>query len=85
MGLRKVIDRLGRFDALEASGWLSYDIMTLRQPVQKMATDAIAMLGELMERSGGSAERRRYCSHLVEGSTARLTGAPAYFGMMAAA
>lgn len=73
------------FDALEASGWLSYDITTLRQPVQKMAADAVAMLGELMERRGGSAERRRYCSYLVEGSTARLTGAPLHFGMMAAA
>ena len=73
------------FDALEASGWLSYDITTLRQPVQKMATDAVAMLGELMERRGGIAERRRYCSYLVEGSTARLTGAQPYFGMMAAA
>eukprot|EP01133_Synstelium_polycarpum_P022576 gene22576-27084_t len=121
LGLRKVIDRLGRvpdavicgndimaigcldtarhqmgiqvplqmsvagFDALEASGWLSYDITTLRQPVQKMAADAVAMLGELMERRGGSAERRRYCSYLVEGSTARLTAEPQRFGMMAAA
>ncbi|WP_454774759.1 LacI family DNA-binding transcriptional regulator [Janthinobacterium tructae] len=73
------------FDALEASGWLSYDITTLRQPVQKMATDAVAMLGELMERRGGNAERRRYCSYLVEGSTARLSSEPQRFGMMAAA
>ncbi|MFM2089420.1 MAG: hypothetical protein RLZZ237_4289 [Pseudomonadota bacterium] len=77
------------FDALEASGWLSYDITTLRQPVQKMAAEAVAMLGERIERRGGSAERRRYCSYLVEGSTARLTSEPPYiahrFGMMAAA
>ncbi|MBB5369922.1 MULTISPECIES: LacI family DNA-binding transcriptional regulator [unclassified Janthinobacterium] len=77
------------FDALEASGWLSYDITTLRQPVQKMAIEAVAMLNERMERRGGSAERRRYCSYLVEGSTARLSAEPVYiaqrFGMMAAA
>ena len=38
-----------------------------------------------MERRGGNAERRRYCSYLVEGSTARLTSEPQRFGMMAAA
>jgi len=109
LGLRKVIDRLGRvpdavicgndimaigcldtarqqlgisvpqqmsvagFDALEASSWLSYNITTLRQPVQQMASDAVGMLEQLMARRGGAMEGRQYRPSLVEGATARLS------------
>ena len=73
------------FDALDASGWLSYDITTLRQPVQKMAADAVAMLARLMQRRGGEVERKRYLSCMVEGSTARLSVAPQRMDLMAAA
>jgi len=68
------------FDALDASGWLSYDVTTLRQPTQKMAADAVAMLVQRMERRPGAAERRQYVSCLIEGSTARLHGEPGYPG-----
>lgn len=66
------------FDAMEASGWLSYNITTLRQPIQQMASDAVLMLDRLMERCGGATEGRHYRPSLVEGATARLA-------MMAAA
>ncbi|MGV7206511.1 LacI family DNA-binding transcriptional regulator [Oxalobacteraceae bacterium A2-2] len=60
------------FDAVEPSGWLSYNLTTLRQPMQKMAVAAADLLHELMEHGGGEAERRVFGAQFIEGATARL-------------
>jgi DNA-binding LacI/PurR family transcriptional regulator len=60
------------FDAVEAASWLSYNITTMRQPIQKMAQAAADMLAALIESNGGEVEKRAFPPLLVEGGTARL-------------
>jgi DNA-binding LacI/PurR family transcriptional regulator len=60
------------FDAAEASGWLSYNLTTLRQPIQKMAQASADMLVALIESNSGEVEKRSFPPTLIEGGTARL-------------
>jgi len=61
------------FDAAEASNWLSYQLTTLRLPVQKMAVAAAELLSNLIDTHDGDAERRVFAPQFIEGATARLT------------
>ncbi|WP_256082101.1 LacI family DNA-binding transcriptional regulator [Massilia sp. YIM B04103] len=64
------------FDAVEPSNWLSYNLTTLRQPIQKMALAAADLLAGLIDAPCGSAEKRVFAPQLIEGATARLTPRP---------
>jgi len=60
------------FDAVEPSNWLSYNLTTLRQPIQKMAQSAAELLANLTDGHPAPAERRVYGAQFIEGATARL-------------
>ena len=60
------------FDGMAPAGWLSYNLTTLRQPVQTMTLAASAMLTGLICSSGACPERRVFSAAVVEGATARL-------------
>jgi DNA-binding LacI/PurR family transcriptional regulator len=60
------------FDGITSSGWLSYNLTTLRQPVQNMAMAAADMLTGLVRNTNSCPERRVFSATLVEGATARL-------------
>jgi DNA-binding LacI/PurR family transcriptional regulator len=60
------------FDGIASSTWLSYNLTTLRQPVQNMAMAAADMLTGLVNNANTCPERRVFSATLVEGSTARL-------------
>ncbi len=60
------------FDGVAQASWLSYNLTTLRQPVQAMTAAASQMLGELIGDASAGPERRMFCASVVEGSTARL-------------
>lgn len=62
------------FDGIAPSSWLSYNLTTLRQPIQHMALASAEMLTGLIGSGSGSAcpERRVFSATLVEGATARI-------------
>lgn len=60
------------FDGIVPSAWLSYNLTTLRQPVQTMAQSATDMLAGLIASGSNCAERRLFSATLIEGATARL-------------
>ena len=60
------------FDAVEPSNWLSYNLTTLRQPIQKMAQSAAELLANLTDGHPLQPERRVYGAQFIEGATARL-------------
>ena len=60
------------FDGVEPSRWLSYDLTTLRQPVQMMAKAAADMLTGLIANPDAAAEKRVFSAQFVEGGTSRL-------------
>ncbi|MES2017480.1 MAG: LacI family DNA-binding transcriptional regulator [Pseudomonadota bacterium] len=60
------------FDGVAQASWLSYNLTTLRQPMQTMATAASDMLGALILDNSASPERRLFSATVVEGGTARL-------------
>jgi DNA-binding LacI/PurR family transcriptional regulator len=60
------------FDGVAPAGWRSYELTTLRQPVQRMAEAAVSILMECIERPWGPPERRVFAATLVEGRSARL-------------
>ncbi|MES2898238.1 MAG: LacI family DNA-binding transcriptional regulator [Pseudomonadota bacterium] len=60
------------FDGVEPASWLSYQLTTLRQPVQKMARSAAEMLVSLIGNDQDSPEKRVFSAQLIEGKTARL-------------
>jgi len=60
------------FDGVEPSTWLSYNLTTLRQPVQKMAQAAAEMLTSLIGHPGAAPEKRVFSAQFVEGGTSRL-------------
>lgn len=64
------------FDAVEPSNWLSYNLTTLRQPIQKMAAAAAELLTNLIESGDSEVEKRMFSSQFVEGATARLAALP---------
>ncbi|PWF41441.1 LacI family transcriptional regulator [Massilia glaciei] len=64
------------FDGVEPATWLSYQLTTLRQPVQKMAHSAVDMLVSLIGNEQDSPEKRVFSAVLIEGKTARLQQPP---------
>ena len=60
------------FDGVSQAAWLSYNLTTLRQPMQSMASAASDMLGALILNSSAGPERRVFSASVVEGGTARL-------------
>ncbi|MES2153038.1 MAG: LacI family DNA-binding transcriptional regulator [Pseudomonadota bacterium] len=60
------------FDGMAPSAWLSYQLTTLRQPVQTMTQAAADMLTKLIISGNNGPERRVFSATLVEGATARL-------------
>ena len=60
------------FDTVEPSGWRSYNLTTLRQPMQQMARAAADLLATLIERGDQRAEQRDFSAEFIEGATARL-------------
>jgi DNA-binding LacI/PurR family transcriptional regulator len=72
------------FDAVEASNWLSYNLTTLRHPMQQMAAAAAELLQNRIDSPGGAAEKRMFAPQFIEGATARLTApAPATVSLAA--
>ena len=63
------------FDAVEPSNWLSYNLTTLRQPIQEMAIAAADLLAGVIDRRETQPERRVFSAQFIEGATARLTPA----------
>jgi DNA-binding LacI/PurR family transcriptional regulator len=63
------------FDAVEPSNWLSYNLTTLRQPIEKMAMAAADLLAGVIERYDTQFERRVFSAQFIEGATARLSPA----------
>jgi DNA-binding LacI/PurR family transcriptional regulator len=60
------------FDGIAPSGWLSYNLTTLRQPVRQMAQATADMLVSLLGDGPNCPERRVFSASVVEGATARL-------------
>ena len=60
------------FDGVAPSGWASYRLSTVRQPVQRMTEAAVSMVLERIEDISLSPEVRTFAGSLVEGSSARL-------------
>jgi DNA-binding LacI/PurR family transcriptional regulator len=60
------------FDGVEPSTWLSYNLTTLRQPVQMMAQAAADMLMALIARPDSSPEKRVFSAQFIEGGTSTL-------------
>ncbi len=60
------------FDGVAQASWLSYNLTTLRQPVQAMTAAASQMLAALIADNSAGPERRMFCASVVDGATARL-------------
>jgi DNA-binding LacI/PurR family transcriptional regulator len=60
------------FDGIAPSSWLSYQLTTLRQPIQNMALASAEMLTGLINSDSAGPERRVFSATLVEGNTARI-------------
>lgn len=60
------------FDGAEPARWGSYDLTTVRQPVQRMTEAAVAMLMERIEDSTALPEQRLFTGALLRGSSARI-------------
>lgn len=60
------------FDGVEPSTWLSYNLTTLRQPVQTMATAAADLLVSIIGNPAATPEKRVFSAQFIEGGTSRL-------------
>lgn len=60
------------FDGIAPAAWRSYNLTTLRQPVQSMAQASADMLTALIRDGGNCPERRVFSAAVVDGATARL-------------
>jgi len=60
------------FDGVAPARWGAYELTTVRQPVGRMASAAVAMLMERIADPGVGAERRLFSGDLIRGRTARL-------------
>lgn len=60
------------FDGFGPAGWASYDLVTIRQPLDTMVEAAAQMLLARVEAPDLAAETRIFAGELVEGSSARL-------------
>lgn len=60
------------FDGVEAATWLSYDLTTVSQPLERMAHAAVNMLLERIEAPELPAEKRLFSGDIRHGSSAVL-------------
>jgi len=60
------------FDGVEPSTWMSHNLTTLRQPVQKMAQATAEMLISLIGNHTSPPEKRVFSAQFIEGGTSRL-------------
>ena len=60
------------FDGVEPSTWLSYNLTTLRQPVQAMAAAAADLLVSIIGNPAATPEKRVFSAQFIEGGTSRL-------------
>lgn len=60
------------FDGVGQASWLSYNLTTLRQPMQVMTAAVSEMLINLIRNKPACPERRVFSASVVEGMTARL-------------
>jgi DNA-binding LacI/PurR family transcriptional regulator len=60
------------FDGIGAASWLSYDLTTIVQPVERMVKAAVSMLLERIEDSELPAEKRQFAGQLKYGKSAVL-------------
>ena len=60
------------FDGVGPARFASYNLTTIRQPVQRMTQSAATMLIERIENPELSPEKRTFSGHLIRGSSARL-------------
>ena len=60
------------FDGVEPSTWLSYNLTTLRQPVQTMATAAADLLVSIIGNPAATTEKRVFSAQFIEGGTSKL-------------
>ena len=65
------------FDGVAPSTWLSYNLTTLRQPVQTMAAAAADLLISMIGNPDATLERRVFSAQFIEGGTSRLGDLPA--------
>lgn len=61
------------FDGVEPSTWLSYNLTTLRQPVQIMAQATVELLTGLIANPDAEPEKRVFSARFIEGGTSRLS------------
>jgi DNA-binding LacI/PurR family transcriptional regulator len=57
------------FDGTHASGWLSYSLTTVSQPIERMASAVASLMAERMINPVDGQERRLYPGRLLEGSS----------------
>lgn len=57
------------FDGVRAAHWCSFDLTTIRQPVESMAEAAVTMLLERIDNPGLPAEKRLFSGVLRRGAT----------------
>ena len=60
------------FDGVDPSGWMSYRLTTLRQPVAQMAEAAVSMLMDRIEDPGLVQEKRVFAGDILDRGSARL-------------
>ena len=60
------------FDGVGPAAWAGYDLVTIAQPVGRMADAAVTMLMERVESGELALERRLFSGELREGRSARL-------------
>jgi DNA-binding LacI/PurR family transcriptional regulator len=60
------------FDGVEPAHWSSYNLSTIRQPVNRMTEAAVSMLLERIESRDLPPEVRTFAGSLVRGASARL-------------
>ncbi len=60
------------FDGVMQAAWSSYDLVTVRQPMQNMVEAAVSMLLSRIERPDLAPEKRMFSGEIVEGCSARL-------------
>lgn len=60
------------FDGVAPARWSSYDLTTVRQPVDRMTEAAVSMLLERIEDRTLGPERRLFSGSLVRGASARI-------------
>lgn len=59
------------FDGIKASGWSSFDLVTIQQPVESMTEAAVSMLMDRVDNNELPPEKRTFSGVLREGSSVR--------------